>query len=339
MKRCLLLFTFIAAAASVFAGCARAEPSRTELILGTVCSVTLYDQAKAQVYRDIFDRLREIENRMSVNLSGTDVDRINTAAGISPVQVRDDVFEVVERALYFAEMSGGVFDPTVGPLVSLWGIGGDNPRIPSQAEIDTVLPLINWRDIVLDLEQRSVFLKHPGMALDLGAIAKGYAADEAVAIIGKARLPQAIVDLGGNILTYGEKQDKSPWRVGLQNPVDDRGAYVGIVQGRGQMTVVTSGNYERYFEVDGVRYHHIFSPFDGYPARNGLSSVTIITTNSMDADALSTAAFIMGYEKGRAFIESFEGAEAVFIFDDMSIRKTKGVDIELTNAQFRLMAD
>ena len=327
-----------AAAALVLAGCAKAEPSRTEFVLHTVCSVTLYDQAKAKIYENIFSRLGEIETRMSVNLPGADIARVNAAAGTGPVQVHDDVFAVIERALYFAEMSGGAFDPTVEPLVSLWGIGGDNPRLPSQAEIDAVLPLINWRDVVLDRQRHSVFLRRPGMALDLGAIAKGYAADEAEMILRKARIKQAIIDLGGNVLTYGQKKDKSPWRVGLQNPLQDRGAYVGIVEGRAQ-TVVTSGIYERYFEADGIRYHHIFSPFDGYPVRNGLTSVSIITGNSMDADALSTSVFVMGYEKGRALVESLEGVEAVFMFDDMSVRKTAGAVFTVTNENFRLLQD
>ena len=322
----------------LFAACSRAEPSRTEFVLGTVCSITLYDQAKESVYRDIFNRLREIENRMSVNLPDTHVSRINDAAGVAPVQVHDDVFTVIERALYFAGISGGAFDPTVEPLVRIWGIGGDNPRLPPQREIDVVLTLIDWRDVELDSQTRSVFLKRHGMSLDLGAIAKGFAADEAAAIIRKAGLKRAIVDLGGNILTFGVKKDKSPWRVGLQNPRKDRGSYLGVVAGP-QQTVVTSGVYEKFFDFEGRRYHHLFSPFDGYPVRNGLLSVSIISSVSMNADALSTAVFVLGYEKGRALIESLEDAEAVFVFEDNSIRMTGGVDFTLTDENYRLLPD
>jgi len=321
-----------------FAGCARAEPSRAEFVMGTVCSVTLYDQAKTQVYRDIFSRLREIEDRMSANLPDTDLARVNATAGITPVQVHDDVFEVIERALYYAEISSGAFDLTVGPLVSLWGIGGDDPRVPTQAEIDAVLPLVNWRDVELDRERRSVFLRQPGMALDLGGIAKGYAADEAVAIIRKARLQRAIIDLGGNIITFGVRQDGRPWRVGIQNPLDNRGAYIGIVEVRDR-TVVTSGVYERNFEADGVLYHHIFSPFDGYPAASGLLSVTIIADLSIDADALSTAVFVMGYERGISLLESLDGVEGIFVFEDMSVRKTDGADFVITDGSYRLLID
>jgi len=317
-----------------FASCSGTEPSRAEFALGTVCTITLFDQGKDSIYNDIFNRLREIDNRMSVNISASDVSRINAAAGIEPVLVHEDTFKVIERAVYFARLSGGAFDPSVGPFVSLWGISSDNPRVPSQTEIVEVLPLINWRDIELDAQMSSVFLTRRGMALDLGAIAKGYAADEAAAIIKRAGIKRAIIDLGGNIFTCGEKSDKSPWKVGIQNPNDKRGEYIGIVQVT-EKSVVTSGVYERFFEKDGIRYHHIFSTSDGYPAENELLSVTIIAPNSMDADALSTSAFVMGYEKGATLINSLSDTEAVFVFKDISVRKTTGADFLITDKSFR----
>jgi thiamine biosynthesis lipoprotein len=338
LKRHFLILCVIVIAALLFSACYRPEPSRTEFVIGTVCSITLFDQAKESVYSAIFNRLREIDSRMSLNLPDTDLARVNAAAGIAPVKVHDDLFEVIQRALYYAEISGGAFDPTVGPLVSLWGINGDNPRIPSQEEIDAVLPLINWRDIELDWEAKSVFLKRRGMAIDLGAIAKGYAADEAAAIIRNAGIKRAIIDLGGNILILGKKKDNSPWTVGLQDPREERDAYLGIITGTEQ-AYVTSGDYEKFFESDGIRYHHIMSPFNGYPARNGLLSVTIVAQKSIDADALSTAVFVMGYEKGRALIESLEGTEAVFVFDDKRVRKTESANFTLRNDNYKLMPD
>ncbi|MCL2067833.1 MAG: FAD:protein FMN transferase [Treponema sp.] len=315
-------------------GCIRDEPSRAEFVLGTVCNITLFDQARAQVYRDVFARIREIENHMSVNLPNSDIARINAAAGITPVQVHDDVFYVIERSLYFAGLSGGALDPAVGPLVSLWGIGTDNPRVPSQTEIDSVLPLVNWQNIELDYSARSVFLKQPGMALDLGAIAKGFAADEAAAIIKKAGLKRAIIDLGGDIITSGKKRDRSSWKVGIQDPLDNRGSYIGVVT-VGEQGIVTSGVYERYFEAEGERYHHIFSPQRGFPADNDLMSVTIIADNAMDADALSTAVFVLGYEKGRALVDSLDGFQAIFVFRDNNVRITPGTDFVLTSEDYR----
>lgn len=312
--------------------------SQTDFALSTICTVTLYEHGKPKIYQKIFDRLKEIDARMSVYIVGSDVDRINKAAGEQAVNVHPDVFEVIEQAFKYAEFSGGAFDPTVRPLVSLWDIGGDNERVPAEAEIENVLPLINWKDIELDREKQSVFLKHRGMALDLGAIAKGYAADETAAIIKKAGIPRAIVDLGGNIVVVGEKKDKKLWRIGIQNPMEGRGNYIGIVQTK-ETSVVTSGVYERFFIAGGQRYHHIFSPENGYPVSNGLLSVTIITGVSAIADALSTSVFVMGYEKGKELIKSLEGVEAIFVFEDMTIRVTKGVDFILSDNAYSILPD
>jgi len=311
------------------------KTTRSEPALGTICSITLFEKGSDKIYNDIFSRIRQIENLMSVNIPASDVSRVNAAAGIEPVQVHEETFMVIKRALHYAKLSGGAFDPSVGPLVSLWGIGGSSARVPSQNEIDKVLPLVNWQDVELDEETRGVFLRCPGMSLDLGAIAKGYAADEAVSIIKRAGIKQAIIDLGGNIYIHGARKDGKLWRVGVQNPEDARDTYIGILQIT-EKSVVTSGVYERFFEDEGKRYHHIFSPDSGYPADNGLLSVTIIAPNSMDADALSTAVFVLGYEKGIALVESLPETEAVFIFEDMSVRKTQGADFSITDNAFRL---
>ena len=311
------------------------ESSRTEFALGTFCHITLFEQEQDKVYNDVFARIHEIENLMSVNISSSDVSRVNAAAGIEPVQVHEETFAVIKLALHYAKLSGGAFDPTVGSLVSLWGIGGGRPRVPFQEEIDETLPLVNWQYVVLDEETRSVFLTHHGMALDLGAIAKGYAADEAAAVIRNSGVERAIINLGGNILTCGERKDGKPWRVGVQNPNDDRNKYIGVLQVR-ERSVVTSGVYERFFEKDGRRYHHIFSPDRGSPADNGLLSVTITAPRSIDADALATAVFVLGYERGSALIESLAETEAVFIFENLSVKKTSGADFSLTDKTFRL---
>jgi thiamine biosynthesis lipoprotein len=318
--------------------CSGTEASRSEFVLGTVCTVTLYDQGKDQVYRNIFSRLREIENLMSVNLVESDVSRINAAAALEPVRVHKEVFTVIERSLRYAALSSGMFDPTVEPLVSLWNFGGDRPRLPKQEEIDAARDLINWQDVVLDREQGSVFLKRPGMALDLGAIAKGYAADEAAAIIGRAGIKRAIIDLGGNILVYGLKKDKSPWKIGIQDPSGIRGSYIGFLRVQDK-TVVTSGVYERYFEVEGRRYHHILSTQTGYPVQNGLLSVSIVTGRSIDADALSTAVFTMGYEKGKALLESLADTQGIFIFEDRGIRICGEIDFTLSNDNYRIIGE
>jgi thiamine biosynthesis lipoprotein len=271
---------------------------------------------------------------MSVNLADSEISDVNNSAGITPAKVHPEVLDVIENTLRYAELSGGAFDPSIGPLVKLWKIGEDDARLPAEDEIRETLPLVNWRDVVVDREAGAVFLRRPGMRLDLGGIAKGYAADEAVRIIEKYRVKSAIIDLGGNVFAYGEKPgkwpwQKLPWRIGIQNPLENRGQYFAVMELRNK-TAVTSGVYERFLEVDGKRYHHILSTQNGYPVESSLLSVTIIADRSMDADALSTSIFALGWEKGAALVESLDGAGAVFVFDDMSVRCTKGIEDSFT---------
>jgi thiamine biosynthesis lipoprotein len=308
------------------------------LVLGTICRINLYDQGSPKLYNALFSRLREIDTTMSVNQADTAVDRINQNAGIRPVPVPLELIAVLDQALAYAALSQGAFDPTVGPLVQRWAIGSEHPRIPEAAEIDEALSLINWQDVVIDRDSASVFLRRSGMALDLGAIAKGYAADALVEILQAARITGAIIDLGGNIFAYGVKQQDLSWSIGVQNPLDSRGTYLGVLSVRNK-SVVTSGVYERYAEINGKRYHHILSTKDGYPVSNGLLSVTIIADRSIDADALSTTVFAMGYEKSHSLVESLDHAEALFIFEDTHIQGTPGALAQFTlrDPQFTLI--
>jgi thiamine biosynthesis lipoprotein len=343
------LHFFIILTVCILGSCTQSPPAQSEFVLGTVCTVNLYRYGSSPVYGKIFSRLKELEGMFSANSANSILSVINAAAGIEPVPAGEDLIRVLERALYFARVSGGAFDPTIGPLVRLWGIGTENAGVPGDREIEEALSLVNWRDVHLDRERGMVFLARPGMALDLGAIANGYAADEVVKIIAAAGIPFAVIDLGGNIYAYGEKEENRPWRIGIQNPLEPRGIYLGVLEwqkadpkdppdrdrrtayawsGRtvdplADKTVVTSGIYERFFEYAGRNYHHILSTQDGYPAETGLLSVTVIAENSMDADALSTAAFALGWEKGSALIKA-QGAEAVFVLADKRIRCSPG---------------
>jgi thiamine biosynthesis lipoprotein len=303
-----------------------------ELVMGTLCSVDLFERGTRGEYNAIFARFREIQGSMALTQGSgagggdqavTDIDRINAEAGIRPVAVRGDLLDVLEEARRCAELSEGAFDPTIGPLVRLWGIGGDNPRVPAGEELREALALVDWRDLVIDRTAGTAFLRRRGQALDLGAIAKGYAADQAAAIVSR-RLPRrAIIDLGGNIFALGERPKGESWRIGVQDPLEDRGTYLGILRVKNK-SVVTSGVYERYFEEGDTRYHHILSTADGYPVRNGLLSVTIIADRSIDADALSTAVFALGLERGRALIETRPATEAVFVTEDRHVVLSSG---------------
>lgn len=313
-----------ALALSGLVSCAGKPLERSELVLGTVCSIRALSGGTAKALDAAFARLRAIEDEMSANADDSVVAAINAAAGKAPVAAPADLRYVVSKALEYAARSGGAFDPTIGPVVKLWNIGREGERVPAQAELDAALPLVSYRDLVVDDAAGTVFLRRPGMRMDLGAIAKGYAADEAGKILSAKGVRAAVIDLGGNVKVIGAKPGGDAWRIGIQNPFDDRGSRLGIATLKGDYTVVTSGVYERFFLKDGVRYHHILSPADGKPVSNGLASATIICRSSIDADALSTSAFSLGLEKGMALIESLDEVEAVFVDEARKVYMSSG---------------
>lgn len=326
------------------AGCA-AEPqpvaSSRMGLLGTLCTITTWGAA-APAVNAAFDRIAAIDRRMSANRGDSEVSRVNAAAGTAAVSVSDDTFTVIREALSLSRLGDGRFDLTVGPLVALWGIGTDDARVPGSAEIAAALARMGWRDVVLSETESTIFLRRPGMAIDLGAIAKGYAADEAAAVLRTKGVRTALIDLGGNVLTLGDKPDGSPWRIGLQDPdpAVPRGTHIGIVEFAGSLSVVTSGTYERYFVQDGVRYHHLLDTATGRPVSNGLVAVTIVAPRSLDADGYSTLAFCSGLERGRALVEATAGAvEAAFFTDRFEVYATAGLRrrLKLSDARWRLM--
>ncbi|MGL5378695.1 FAD:protein FMN transferase [Clostridium sp.] len=327
---------------SFITGCSKNnEPtspiSKSEVLMGTVVKVTLYDTDDTSILDAAFERVKELENILSINTTGTLIDKVNESAGISPVKVDEDTFSIIKKGLEYSNISNGLFDITIGPLVKLWSIGLPEAKVPTIDEISNTLPLINYKDVVLDEQDKTVFLKNPGMMIDLGGIAKGYTADELSKLLYDKGVESAIIDLGGNIFTHGKKISGDEWRVGIQNPFSDRGDIIGSIL-LSNKSVVTSGVYERYLEQDGVKYHHILSPVTGYPYENDLAGITIVSDTSIDGDALSTSVFAMGLTEGFKFIESMDGIEAIFITKENQIYITPGLEsiFKLTNEDFKL---
>lgn len=298
----------------------------TKKALGTVCTVNLFEDGSRGLYSRIFKRLSEIDSRFSVNKKNSDISKINDAAGLHPVSVHEDVAYVLRYALEIAEKSGGEFDPSIGPLVRLWGINTPHAKIPAEREIQEARSLVDFRKV--RLEGNSVFLEEKGMSLDLGGIAKGYAADEIADILRENSVSRAVLDLGGNVYVYGRKSDGSPWHVGIRNPYGASGSPAMVLSLEDSMSVVTSGVYERFFIRDGNLYHHILDPKTGSPAQRDFLSVTILDSSSMRADALSTAAFLMGMEKYSVTFTS----PAVFIKRDMSVIASKELEGKISPA-------
>ena len=311
--------------------------SRTELFMGTVIKIILYDSNDSTILDKAFDRISEIESLVSINESGTELDKVNDLAGISPVEVTSTTYEIVEKGLEYSKLSNGGFDITVGPLVKLWNIGLDDAKVPTQEEIDSVLPLIDYNLLELNEKDHTIFLKNKGMMIDLGSIAKGYAADEISRILTENNVNSAIIDLGGNIYAHGIKPSGQDWNIGIQNPFSTRGDIIGVLKVKNK-TVVTSGIYERYIEKDGVKYHHLLNPDTGYPFENNIAGVSIITDKSIDADALSTTVFAKGLEEGLKFVETLPSVDAIFITKDNKVYITNGIrdSFTLENEDFTL---
>ena len=205
-----------------------------------------------------------------------------------------------------------------------WGIQTDNQRIPSKDEIGNLIKLVGYKDLAVEPSQLTAKLARTGQIVDLGGIAKGYAGDAAIKILKDNGIQSAFVNLGGNVVVLGNKPDGSPWKIGVQNPRAENGKYLGILKVKDK-AIISSGDYERYFEKDGVRYHHILDSKTGYPSDSGLIGTTIVADKSIDGDTLSTATFVLGLDKGMQLIESLEGVEAIFITKDKKVYTTNGL--------------
>ncbi|OWA34729.1 thiamine biosynthesis protein ApbE [Saccharibacillus sp. O16] len=316
--------------------------SATFYVYDTVATIKIYDEkATEQNVDEIRDLLGKIDRELSRTNPDSDLYKVNAAAGQQAVQVSQGTFDAVKKALDYAEATHGLLDPTVGPLINLWDIGHQDAKVPNKNELETARRLTDYHKVVMDEANRTIKLEQPGMVLDLGSIGKGYAADQVSLYMQQHHLNSALINLGGSsIVAVGSKPGGADWNVGLQDPDKNRGSQLGTIKINNE-TIDSSGVYERYFMQDGVRYHHILDPRTGYPTQNGLMSITIVSDNATDADALSTAAFVMGLKDGMAYIERQKGVEAFFVMDDNQIYATSGLKdrIHLTSTIYHMADD
>ena len=269
---------------------------------------------------DCFKLADTYEQYFSATRKDSDVSKINTAGG-KPVQVHEETMELIQKGLYYSQVSGGGFDITVGNLTSLWDFSQENPAVPKDSDIQNALASIDYRNV--EVSGNTVSLKNPQTHIDLGGIAKGYIADKMKEYLIEQGVTEGIINLGGNVLCLGEKTDGA-YHIGVQKPFEPEGTALFALN-VADKTVVTSGVYERYFTLKDKLYHHILNPASGYPYDNHLVSVTIICKNSVDGDGLSTACFSMGLEKGMEFIENLSDTEAVFITEDNELHFSSGM--------------
>ena len=337
MRKLLLLLLFVA---TIIAQCGctgndtKAPASYGEdYLLNTYCSITIYEEGREEVIREAFSYARSLENLLSRTISSSDIGRFNAMDSSQTLNVSEDTAAVVERGLQYGEISGGLFDITVGSITELWNFSAAEPAVPAQSAIEEALSHIDYRtiDVAEYDDNRYVLSKEDsGTHIDLGGIAKGYIADRVFDFLQSRDISLALINFGGNILTLGQKQDGAFWNVGVEKPFSsDEGdvpgerELIGMISFAGG-SIVTSGTYERKFFEDGKLYYHILDPQTGYPRVTDLVSVTIVGPSSTECDALSTVCLMLGLEKGRSLIDALEEYEAVFITADGDVNPTAG---------------
>ncbi|WP_130851132.1 FAD:protein FMN transferase [Lactiplantibacillus mudanjiangensis] len=294
-------------------------------MMGTVITITLFTPNQPLV-EALYDYLAKMDQTFSMNRPDSELMAINRQAGVQPVVVSPTCFDLVQRAVKASQVYSQSFNVLMGPVVKLWRIGFGGQTVPASTQIQRCLALTNPQDLVLDAQAHSVYLTKPGMQLDLGAIAKGYFADQLIERLQQAGVTQAIVNLGGNVKVLGVNPttDTGLWAVGIQAPKAPRGTPVLQVVTPAK-TVVTSGIFERYFRIGSKCYHHILDPQTGYPVANPIEQVSILTDQSEYAEILSTVSFFKGAVAGVRWLNQLPNVEAIFIDRQQHVHVTAGL--------------
>lgn len=308
------------------------EPiSRSEFLLNTFVTVTLYDSDDSEILDQCMALVKEYESRLSKTITSSEISRMNhRRPEENSFPLSKDVADLIRTGLHYSSLSGGDFDITVEPLSSLWDFTSGTAVIPPAAAIEDAISRTGWQK--LKLEGDTLTFLSPDTTLDLGAIAKGFIADRLKEYLKSCGVKSAIINLGGNVLCVGAKPDGAPFSIGLQKPFSTYSETIANLA-IDDRSVVSSGVYERHFELDGKNYHHILNPKTGYPYDNGLVSVTIVSDRSVDGDALSTTCFSLGLLNGMALINSMEGVYGYFITEDYEIHYTDGAKNLLNKQQ------
>ncbi|MGD1817059.1 MAG: FAD:protein FMN transferase [Pleomorphochaeta sp.] len=304
----------------LFVSCKQEEKfqTQTQIALGTICSIKLEDSVDDSVFSNCFSILQNVEKEISRTNEESYISILNRD---KTVQVNQEVFDLFKLAISLAQLSDGKFDVAMGSVVSLWDIGGDNPRIPSKAELDSVN--VDYTQIKLDEDTLTVEIPQ-NMQIDFGALGKGYAADKLVEYLKSENINKGIINLGGNVDVIGQKSDGSLWTIGLQDPNNQEEIFAALDVS--DVSIVTSGTYERYFYQDGVKYHHILDPDTFYPSDSDIISSTIIGKQSLICDCLSTTSFLLGSERALELLKHFDGYSGFFLLKNNELVHSDNFD-------------
>lgn len=325
LKRLLLLVIVLSSLA--VSGCNQGfveKPYKeSHFLMDTLIEITAYGPQAEKGVKDAFGEFERMYALADQYDPGSQIAKVNQAAGSSRVAVDADIFAMVEEACQFADKLEGTFDVSVGPLVELWGIGKKGEFVPSDTEITEILPLVNYKLIELDKANQTIYLPKKGMKLDLGGVAKGYAVDKAIAKLQAAGIKSALINAGGTVRVLGTRPDGKPWRIGVQDPRNPDGVMAKLAL-TGWDTMETSGDYQRFIMKDNVRYAHLFDPRTGKQPRE-MAAVTMIMNNASQGDIFSTALFVLGVERSLAVLKNFPGVEAIFVTLDGKVITTPGL--------------
>ncbi|MCI9217660.1 MAG: FAD:protein FMN transferase [Dorea sp.] len=306
----------LCAAAMLLSGCLKLPGEKdltySDTLFDTVIRVQILDPAEPEVIDGVKKLCKYYDTLFSKTSEESDIYRINTAAG-APVEVSQDTLTLLKKGIYYGDLSNGLFDITVGSVSNIWDFKAETPAVPAPETAASAVSHVGYKNIII--EENTVRLLDPYTLIDVGAIAKGYIADRIRDYLKENDVKHAVIDLGGNILVLGTKTDGSKYNIGIQKPFDETGNPITSVKIENQ-SVVTTGIYQRYFEIDGKIYHHVLNPHTGFPCENNLYSVTIITDSSLTADALSTVCYLLGYEKGMKLVNQLDNVDAIFITND-----------------------
>lgn len=293
---------------------------KTEFALDTFVSVTLYDSDDENILEEALGLCLKYERIFSATLENSELYRLNHRKE-NRVEVSAELAEVIAKGLAYGKLSEGAFDISIEPVKALWDFKSMEPVLPHEESIAAELLKVDYRNI--ELEGNTVIFKNAETRIDLGAVAKGYIADKIKEYLVEKGIKSAIINLGGNVLCIGKKPDGLAFAIGLQMPFADRNETIARLSIEG-FSVVSSGVYERHFNIGGEEYHHILDPKTGYPCKTGLIGVSIVCPSSADADALSTTCFALGAEKGMALVNSIPDTYAYFILEDYHILYSEG---------------
>ncbi|MDG3085354.1 FAD:protein FMN transferase [Vibrio hannami] len=301
-------------------------------MMGTFIDLVIHHDNGEQLIRDCYLQLQQFAQRFTVNQSQSELMHVNNNAGVRPVRVKADLYELIKKAQKISIDKANPFNIVIGPLVKAWRIGFDDAKLPTNIELEDKLCIVDPTKVVFDDLYQTVYLAQAGMQIDLGAIAKGYFADQIKEYLISQKVEHGYINLGGNVLTIGGSPDNNPkaWNVGIQNPLSSRGEISRVVPLTNQ-SMVTSGVNERYFESNGQRYHHLLDAKTGKPIATNIASVTIISNHSVDGEIWSTAGFLSSTEQALAYLNRQVGIEAVLISNQGQVYVTKGLS---DNGQF-----